>query len=195
MDKPEYRTCDRCGITKLNKYSNFYQNPLNYAPLCKKCQRKLLDKIPIIHKDELQKEYKKRKVLIEKTRLESSIAHDSPRIGFIVYFIWAEDTNKVKIGVSRGMPKERLKSCQTGSPVKLRFLGYGPEENIGINEKGLHRKFSIYRNQGEWFTLSQEIQEFFVEKFSNLGDSGCVFWNTVTEAFSYSSLPCGPYID
>lgn len=70
-----------------------------------------------------------------------------------VYFIAAE-TGQIKIGVSCEV-KKRLATLQTASPVRLSLLmvlrgGYELEAE-------LHKRFSNFRRNGEWFEPSAEI--------------------------------------
>jgi hypothetical protein len=74
-----------------------------------------------------------------------------------VYFIKAGDY--VKIGVTNGYSiQNRLSELQTGNPIKLELLG------IMIGglkiEKSLHKRFSDFKKQGEWFYYSEEIKDF-----------------------------------
>lgn len=65
-----------------------------------------------------------------------------------VYFIEAEGTGRIKIGVSKD-PLSRLRTLQTGSPSPLRLIatafgGYAKEAE-------LHQRFEDARIDGEWF--------------------------------------------
>lgn len=76
-----------------------------------------------------------------------------------VYFILAEEVNRVKIGYT-GHIKDRLSNMQKDSPVKLQlyyFLDNWDEEL----EQLLHRYFSKYHFKGEWFEFSDEMKKFF----------------------------------
>ncbi|MDD5229117.1 MAG: GIY-YIG nuclease family protein [Methylococcales bacterium] len=74
-----------------------------------------------------------------------------------VYFI-AEDENpnydnlRVKIGKGADVEK-RLKQLQTGSPYKLKVMGWVETNDDRLLEKSLHNKYSIFRTHGEWFNL------------------------------------------
>jgi hypothetical protein len=78
-----------------------------------------------------------------------------------VYFIEATNTNLVKIG--RGCGSERLKSLQTGCPYELKLLcEIKTLDDIKL-EKELHRKFNKYHYRGEWFCMSDKIQDYIKE--------------------------------
>ncbi len=72
-----------------------------------------------------------------------------------VYFITARDLNMVKIGHGAD-PHRRRHSLQIGCPSKLRveaLVAGGVEA-----ERVFHRRFSMHRVRGEWFSLSPEIE-------------------------------------
>lgn len=77
-----------------------------------------------------------------------------------VYFIYATDAEKVKIGYSDS-PESRLKTLQIGSPVPLHIL---VTVKGGANlEKKLHEKFSRSHSHGEWFHMSEDIEMYIRE--------------------------------
>ena len=77
-----------------------------------------------------------------------------------IYFIRAEN-GLVKIGKSNN-PKNRLKTLQVGSPVKLKIIKV---ISGGINiEKLLHNYFKCIRKNGEWFRPDYELKEFLKNK-------------------------------
>lgn len=65
--------------------------------------------------------------------------------------------NYIKIGFTTNL-KNRLSSIQTYAPQKLRL--YVSFAGSVSDEKRLHQRFSAYRQNGEWFELSQELQTF-----------------------------------
>jgi hypothetical protein len=74
----------------------------------------------------------------------------------VIYFAEQIGGSLVKIGWTKGCPKRRVQSLQTGSPVELRLLGTIPAESIE-DEKRLHTQFAELRVKGEWFKRSKEI--------------------------------------
>jgi hypothetical protein len=77
-----------------------------------------------------------------------------------VYFILAEETNRVKIGFSNE-PERRLSDLQTGSPCSLRMLAVF--RGNSRTEKALHAKFAKQRINGEWFHFHATIREFLTQ--------------------------------
>lgn len=75
----------------------------------------------------------------------------------MIYFIKIAETNHVKIGTSKNV-KKRLDTIQSASPYKLILLktiegGHGLEAE-------LHKKFSHLHVRGEWFNLTEELNNF-----------------------------------
>lgn len=68
------------------------------------------------------------------------------------YFLWAELTNRIKIGKSND-PYKRLKTLQTGSPEKLILIAFVS----GDIERKLKEEFKKYKIHGEWFIPAPEI--------------------------------------
>ena len=85
----------------------------------------------------------------------------------VVYFIKAKGSNLVKIGKSINFEK-RLRSLQTMSPLPLCKLAV--LNGYTERERDLHKKFSKYREHGEWFIYSAEIKRFLE---SNKEDEEC----------------------
>jgi hypothetical protein len=66
--------------------------------------------------------------------------------GPLIYFIGGGDL--VKIGWAAD-PMRRMDDLQTGSPVRLKLLGFYPG-GLAM-ERALHARFSAARAHGEWF--------------------------------------------
>lgn len=66
-----------------------------------------------------------------------------------VYFIQAEQSLRIKIGVAQD-PEKRLSDLQVGSPEKLNLIGivYGAGRE---EERRLHNVFHYASTHGEWF--------------------------------------------
>lgn len=69
-----------------------------------------------------------------------------------VYFIRGDKTNSFKIGISSN-PRNRLKTMQTGSPVKLLLTRDIEVLNPVEIERLLHKEFAKYKIHGEWFSM------------------------------------------
>ena len=61
-----------------------------------------------------------------------------------------------KIGVTKGSIENRIKKLQTGNCSNLHMLNFFKSEYPFKLEKMLHRHYQPYRNNGEWFTLTEE---------------------------------------
>lgn len=75
-----------------------------------------------------------------------------------LYFITSvenldSDPRNVKIGISKNIER-RIGQLQTGSPHKLKLMGYIEANNDKKLEKTLHKKYSNHRGIGEWFCLN-----------------------------------------
>lgn len=78
-----------------------------------------------------------------------------------VYLIWAEGTNRYKIGKSTDL-KKRLKSLQTSCPYPIHLIHRIRCVNTSISdvELGLHICYSESRVNGEWFELDREAVDY-----------------------------------
>ena len=80
-----------------------------------------------------------------------------------VYFIKNDSTGLVKIGMTTD-PHQRLLAIKTtlntatGVNNKLRYIGIirMTSTNMQDFENSLHKKYALYRKNGEWFDLSEE---------------------------------------
>lgn len=74
-----------------------------------------------------------------------------------VYFVECLPLEAVKIGFTRGSPRERLKGLQCGSPAPLRLNCYFPGSLE--DERRLHQSFAFLRIHGEWFRASGKLSD------------------------------------
>lgn len=73
-----------------------------------------------------------------------------------VYIIGNIEKGVCKIGYSKN-PHKRIKSIQTGCPYPISILKY--YKGIGLREERLlHKKYSKYKLQGEWFEIKGGIK-------------------------------------
>lgn len=70
-----------------------------------------------------------------------------------IYLIQKLTDSTFKIGVSNN-PKRRLKEIQTGNDGKLKLLYAYPSEYAYKIEKIIQRRFSHYKSEGEWYSIS-----------------------------------------
>ena len=79
-------------------------------------------------------------------------------LGESVYFIVDDTSNAVKIGRSKS-PQKRLEALQSNNPNKIRLAKVIPNSGQRL-EIHLQDRFSTAKLNGEWFRLTQEIQDF-----------------------------------
>src|SRR6185503_5451365 len=89
---------------------------------------------------------------IEKV-IETNFESDQKRNQF-VYLIGSNDY--VKIGIATNV-KKRFSSLQTASPVPLKLLKSWRCANAWTKELKLHRRYARFRQNGEWFRLSDRV--------------------------------------
>lgn len=80
--------------------------------------------------------------------------YPKPPKGHLVYFVGG-DEGPIKIGFTQQPIKERLKSIQNGSPIKLRVLATMP--GVRKKEAWYHRLYAAHRLHGEWFERHPDI--------------------------------------
>lgn len=80
-----------------------------------------------------------------------------------IYFIKAEETNKVKIGVATDV-ESRLASLQTSCPFKLKLEAKIQSEHPTLLERTLHYNLKDNRLQGEWFNLDDKHLRTIIDK-------------------------------
>ena len=83
----------------------------------------------------------------------------------MVYFILHRKYNAVKIGYTSDIDKrisDFRASCPVHSDIKLLFWFDGNQKE----EAEFHRRFRIYRLDGEWFALEDELKAFVEENIT-----------------------------
>lgn len=113
-----------------------------------------------------------------------------------IYFIYAEEVNRVKIGRSVDI-STRLADLTTSSPVELTLLAYFLAPVSA--ERFIHSLFDRYRVRGEWFIYSEQIRG--VVKRLNTLKNAC-FMDCMTEhgqedirGSKYAGIPNANVID
>jgi hypothetical protein len=77
-----------------------------------------------------------------------------------IYLIF-NGAGQYKIGYTQRDPEQRLMELQTGNPETLMIIKTYKSSKAHEIEKILHRKYQIYKTQGEWFELPpKEIPQF-----------------------------------
>lgn len=75
------------------------------------------------------------------------------------YFIQSECGGPIKVGFTKGRPQQRLMELQTGSPLKLKLVGWME----GNSEREVHAQLHWARLHGEWFLDDEWLIEFINE--------------------------------
>ena len=75
----------------------------------------------------------------------------------MIYFILAEEVNRVKIGFAN-KPGMRLSKLQTDSPCIVKPLAY--IEGDVAAERELHERFASLRIRGEWFEYGPALRKY-----------------------------------
>ena len=98
-----------------------------------------------------------------------------------VYFIENTENNSIKIGYTGKNVKSRLSQLQTGSSARLKVIKV-INGNLPL-ETALHRKFSEYRLNGEWFSkeIKSKLDEINIEDYKTV--------NTNDENINIKKLP------
>lgn len=89
-------------------------------------------------------------------RVASAISNGRPPKGF-VYFVRLGSENTFKIGMTTGLPEDRLASLQTASPIPLSLHEYITTDMPKIVERDLHERFKRHRIAGEWFQITPRM--------------------------------------
>lgn len=79
-----------------------------------------------------------------------------PPLEPVIYF--ARCGEYIKIGFTRGKPKQRLKGLSTANPLPVELVATtsGGQEL----ERELHQRFSEFHTSGEWFVFSDQIRDY-----------------------------------
>lgn len=82
----------------------------------------------------------------------------------VTYFVLAPKAARVKIGRSRrDLLDKRIRSLQIGCPEILEVVLVLPHRPP-FEEQQLHRRFRVYRVQGEWFEYRDGLRKFVQDK-------------------------------
>ena len=88
-----------------------------------------------------------------------------------VYLMWAKESSVFKIGKSNNPIRraEEVNKASLKMPFTVQLVGYLHTPFMSKAESLLHRQFSDFRMQGEWFNLTvQQADFFFSESCANL---------------------------
>ena len=88
-----------------------------------------------------------------------------------VYFFKHSGLNPIKIGYSSNKsPLKRFNQFKTYAPYGAEIIGFILSSNSKELETKLHKKFSQYRLDGEWFDITVEMVEKEIELQSSIED-------------------------
>ena len=99
-----------------------------------------------------------------------------------VYFIENTENNSIKIGYTAKSVKSRLSQLQTGSSARLEVIKV-INGDLSL-ETALHRKFSEYRLNGEWFSkeIKSKLDEINIEDYKTENN------NDEKNSFSFKNI-------
>lgn len=86
--------------------------------------------------------------------LEPVYPRPGQQVGW-VYFIACKETQRCKIGFTKGDVEKRLKNLQTGAAGELRLIAMQP--GTPDTERALHERFAEQRLHGEWFETNEAM--------------------------------------
>lgn len=112
---------------------------------------------------------------------------DTSRESGCVYFIVAEQVNRMKIGVAVD-PVKRLNSHRGSSPVELTLWGFIKMQTwdaARMAEQRLHRSLRQYRIKGEWFEITKEVRDRMMEEIDPEALLGSTDWRNHSAEFHY----------
>jgi hypothetical protein len=75
-----------------------------------------------------------------------------------VYFIACYPLHAVKIGFTRGSPRDRMSALQTGSAAPLKLVACFP--GSVTDERALHEAFRALHIHREWFRYEGKLKDF-----------------------------------
>lgn len=76
-----------------------------------------------------------------------------------------------KIGRTRQRVSERIKQLQVACSTPLEFIAEQEVRHPSKVEAAIHNKYSLYRLEGEWFDLPNEVVELFIEDVIQTDDT------------------------
>ena len=87
-----------------------------------------------------------------------------------IYLIQSLENSYYKIGVSKH-PQKRLLEHQTGNPSELRLIDSYQTDLAYQIEKVLHRRYSHFKKEGEWFNLDITNEVTFVKECQQIEEN------------------------
>lgn len=81
-----------------------------------------------------------------------------PVVQGFVYFVYAKEVSRIKIGWSQRDAKYRIKTMATDCPCDLSLIVQ--VKGSRIDEREYHKKFHYINHHGEWFEATKELLDF-----------------------------------
>jgi hypothetical protein len=130
------KICNKCNVEK--PVSEFYQSSKQWVfNSCKACES--------ARHSEKNKQRRREKQAVQ----------------VLVYFIYAPEVDRVKIGITGGDIAKRFSTLQGQSPTELEMLGV--MEATQFTEIELHERFRYCHSHREWFHMDRELKKFIEE--------------------------------
>lgn len=83
---------------------------------------------------------------------------------------WGQNL-RYKIGITRNDVEKRVKQLKTGNSNDIKVIQTYSSKNYKKIERMLHQKFCQVREEGEWFTLTDEEVGTFIAECKKLDES------------------------
>lgn len=110
-----------------------------------------------------------------------------------IYFAYAEELSRVKIGVTIGPPQHRVNEIEIASPCAIREIlclrGHS------LLERHLHAMFDCYRLRREWFRYEGELRKFVENPQRIVPHNPRFLWTRTVEINDGPSVEVGVFMD
>ena len=87
-----------------------------------------------------------------------------------IYLIQSLEDGYSKVGVSKH-PQKRIKQLQTGNSSELKLIETYQSDIANQIEGTLHKRYSHYQKEGEWFDMSIENEVSFKEECKKIEEN------------------------
>lgn len=98
-------------------------------------------------------------------------------MGFVYLLGDSGKENMYKIGVTRGKIEKRIKQLQTGNSNEIYLVNFFETKYPFYMERILHSKFHIKQTKNEWFNLTNEDVDDFINSCNLIEENTKVLEN------------------